>query len=251
VSFEGKGVEVSNHMGQKVNPIGFRLGVIRTWDSKWYEEKNYAKWLHEDIKLREYVKKKLGQAGISRVEIERAASKVKINVHTARPGIVIGKRGAGIEQIKKELQAFTQNEVFLNIVEVRKAEVDAQLVAENITTQLERRIAFRRAMKKAIQTAQKFGAKGIRVACSGRLGGAEMARYEWYREGRVPLHTLRADIDYGFAEAKTTYGKIGCKVWSFRGEVLPAGAAGEKQPSQQRGAPSRVTTGGATPTPVQ
>ncbi len=237
-------------MGQKVNPIGFRLGVIRSWDSKWYEEKNYARWLHEDIRLREYVKKKLGQAGISKVEIERAASKVKVNVHTARPGIVIGKRGAGIESIKKELQQFTQNEVFLNIVEVRKAETDAQLVAENITTQLERRIAFRRAMKKAIQTAQKFGAKGIRVACSGRLGGAEMARYEWYREGRVPLHTLRADIDYGFAEARTTYGKIGCKVWIFRGEVLPEGAAAEKaSPRATRPAPSRSST--ATPTPVQ
>ena len=239
-------------MGQKVNPIGFRLGVIRSWDSKWYEEKNYARWLHEDIRLREYVKKKLGQAGISKVEIERAASKVKVNVHTARPGIVIGKRGAGIESIKKELQQFTQNEVFLNIVEVRKAETDAQLVAENITTQLERRIAFRRAMKKAIQTAQKFGAKGIRVACSGRLGGAEMARYEWYREGRVPLHTLRADIDYGFAEARTTYGKIGCKVWIFRGEVLPESAADTaKKTTPARGAPSRVTTGGSTPTPVQ
>jgi small subunit ribosomal protein S3 len=237
-------------MGQKVNPIGFRLGVIRSWDSKWYEEKNYAKWLHEDIRLREYVKKKLGQAGISKVEIERAASKVKVNVHTARPGIVIGKRGAGIESIKKELQQFTQNEVFLNIVEVRKAETDAQLVAENITTQLERRIAFRRAMKKAIQTAQKFGAKGIRVACSGRLGGAEMARYEWYREGRVPLHTLRADIDYGFAEAKTTYGKIGCKVWIFRGEVLPEGVAtAEAKKSPARPAPTRATS--ATPTPVQ
>jgi small subunit ribosomal protein S3 len=237
-------------MGQKVNPIGFRLGVIRSWDSKWYEEKNYAKWLHEDIHLREYVKKKLGQAGISKVEIERAASKVKVNVHTARPGIVIGKRGAGIESIKKELQQFTQNEVFLNIVEVRKAETDAQLVAENITTQLERRIAFRRAMKKAIQTAQKFGAKGIRVACSGRLGGAEMARYEWYREGRVPLHTLRADIDYGFAEAKTTYGKIGCKVWIFRGEVLPEGAATtETKKTPARPAPTRSST--ATPTPVQ
>jgi small subunit ribosomal protein S3 len=237
-------------MGQKVNPIGFRLGVIRSWDSKWYEEKNYAKWLHEDIRLREYVKKKLGQAGISKVEIERAASKVKVNVHTARPGIVIGKRGAGIESIKKELQQFTQNEVFLNIVEVRKAETDAQLVAENITTQLERRIAFRRAMKKAIQTAQKFGAKGIRVACSGRLGGAEMARYEWYREGRVPLHTLRADIDYGFAEAKTTYGKIGCKVWIFRGEVLPEGVAtAETKKSPARPAPTRATS--ATPTPVQ
>jgi small subunit ribosomal protein S3 len=241
-------------MGQKVNPIGFRLGVIRSWDSKWYEEKNYAKWLHEDIKLREYVKKKLGQAGISKVEIERAASKVKINVHTARPGIVIGKRGAGIEQIKKELQAFTQNEVFLNIVEVRKAEVDAQLVAENITTQLERRIAFRRAMKKAIQTAQKFGAKGIRVACSGRLGGAEMARYEWYREGRVPLHTLRADIDYGFAEAKTTYGKIGCKVWIFRGEVLPEGVATVPEKGAPPARPSRPLpprAGQTTPTPVQ
>jgi len=208
-------------MGQKVHPIGFRLGVIRSWESKWYEEKNYARWLHEDIHLREFVKEKLGQAGISRIEIERAASKVKINVHTARPGIVIGKRGAGIETIKKELQGLTQNEVYLNVVEVRKAETDAQLVAENIATQLERRIAFRRAMKKSVQTAQKFGAKGIRVACSGRLGGAEMARYEWYREGRVPLHTLRADIDYGFAEAKTTYGKIGCKVWIMRGEVLP------------------------------
>jgi small subunit ribosomal protein S3 len=220
-------------VGQKVHPIGFRLGVIRTWESKWYEEKNYAKWLHEDIKIREFVKEKLGQAGISKIEIERAANKVKINVHTARPGIVIGKRGAGIETIKKDLQALTQNEVYLNVVEVRKAETDAQLVAENIATQLERRIAFRRAMKKAVQTALKFGAKGIRVATSGRLGGSEMARYEWYREGRVPLHTLRADIDYGFAEAKTTYGKIGVKVWIMRGEVLPqsakvprAGAAG-------------------------
>ncbi len=208
-------------MGQKVHPIGFRLGVIRSWESKWYEEKNYARWLHEDIKIREFVKEKLGQAGVSRVEIERAASKIKVNVHTARPGIVIGKRGAGIETIKKELQALTENEVYLNVVEVRKAETDAQLVAENIAQQLERRIAFRRAMKKAVQTSLKFGAKGIRVACAGRLGGSEMARYEWYREGRVPLHTLRADIDYGFAEAKTTYGKIGVKVWIMRGEVLP------------------------------
>jgi len=208
-------------LGQKVHPIGFRLGVIRTWESKWYEEKNYAKWLHEDIKIREFVKEKLGQAGISKIEIERAANKVKVNVHTARPGIVIGKRGAGIETIKKDLQALTDNEIFLNVIEVRKAETDAQLVAENIATQLERRIAFRRAMKKAVQTALKFGAKGIRVATAGRLGGSEMARYEWYREGRVPLHTLRADIDYGFAEAKTTYGKIGVKVWIMRGEVLP------------------------------
>lgn len=210
-------------MGQKVHPIGFRLGVIKTWDSKWYEEKNYAKWLHEDIKIREFVKKSLGHAGISKVEIERAANKIKVNVHTARPGIVIGKRGAGIETVKKDLQKLTQNEVFLNIVEVRKAETDAQLVAENIATQLERRIAFRRAMKKAVQTSLKFGAKGIRVACSGRLGGAEMARYEWYREGRVPLHTLRADIDFGYAIGRTTYGTIGVKVWIFRGEVLPRG----------------------------
>jgi len=208
-------------LGQKVHPIGFRLGVIRSWESKWYEEKNYARWLHEDIKIREFVKEKLGQAGISKIEIERAANKVKVNVHTARPGIVIGKRGAGIETIKKDLQALTDNEIFLNVIEVRKAETDAQLVAENIATQLERRIAFRRAMKKAVQTALKFGAKGIRVATAGRLGGSEMARYEWYREGRVPLHTLRADIDYGFAEAKTTYGKIGVKVWIMRGEVLP------------------------------
>jgi len=211
-------------MGQKVHPVGFRLGIIKTWDSKWYEEKNYAQWLHEDIHIREFVKKSLGHAGVSKVEIERAANKVKVNVHTARPGIVIGKRGAGIETIKKDLQQLTKNEVFLNIVEVRKAEIDAQLVAENIATQLERRIAFRRAMKKAIQTAMKFGAKGIRVACSGRLGGAEMARYEWYREGRVPLHTLRADIDYGLAVAKTTYGTIGCKVWVCKGEVLPSKA---------------------------
>ena len=212
-------------MGQKVHPVGFRLGVIKTWDSKWFESKNYAQWLHEDIHIREFVKKSLAHAGVSKVEIERAANKVKVNVHTARPGI---------ETIKKDLQKFTKNEVFLNIVEVRKAEVDAQLVAENIATQLERRIAFRRAMKKAIQTAMKFGAKGIRVACSGRLGGSEMARYEWYREGRVPLHTLRADIDYGFAEAKTTYGKIGCKVWVCRGEVLPGKAGAAPVPGSGR-----------------
>ena len=208
-------------MGQKTHPVGFRLGITRTWNSKWYEEKNYAKWLHEDLKLKDFIKKKLHHAGVSYIEIERAANKAKINIHTARPGIVIGKRGAGVETLKKDVQALTENEVFLNIQEVRKAETNSQLVAENIATQLERRIAFRRAMKKAVQTAMKFGAKGIRVSCAGRLGGAEMARYEWYREGRVPLHTLRADIDYGFAEAKTTYGKIGCKVWVCRGEILP------------------------------
>ncbi|HEY1418766.1 MAG TPA: 30S ribosomal protein S3, partial [Myxococcaceae bacterium] len=216
--------------GQKTHPVGFRLGVIRGWSSKWYSEKDFTKWLHEDLRLKKFVKQKLNHAGVSSVEVERAANKVKINIFTARPGIVIGKRGAGIETVKKDLQKFTKNEVFLNIVEVRKAETDAQLVAENIATQLERRIAFRRAMKKAIQTAMKFGAKGIRVACSGRLGGSEMARYEWYREGRVPLHTLRADIDYGFAEAKTTYGKIGCKVWVCRGEVLPTKGGGPGMP---------------------
>ncbi len=207
-------------MGQKTHPIGFRLGVIRTWSSKWYEEKQYAKWLHEDIALKRFIKEKLTHAGVSAVDVERAANKAKINISTARPGIVIGKRGAGIEALKKEIQKLTENEVFLNIQEVRKAEINAQLVAENIATQLERRIAFRRAMKKAVQTAMKFGAKGIKVHCGGRLGGAEMARREWYREGRVPLHTLRADVDYGFAEAKTTYGIIGVKCWIFKGEIL-------------------------------
>jgi small subunit ribosomal protein S3 len=208
-------------MGQKTHPVGFRLGIIRTWSSKWYEEKQYTKWLHEDIKLKEFIKKRLQNAGVSSVEVERAANKAKINIFTARPGIVIGKRGAGIEALKKEVQHLTENEVFLNIQEVRKAEINAQLVAENIATQLERRVAFRRAMKKAVQTAMKFGAKGIKVHCGGRLGGAEMARREWYREGRVPLHTLRADVDYGFAEAHTTYGVIGVKCWIFKGEILP------------------------------
>ena len=207
-------------MGQKTHPVGFRLGIIRGWESNWYEEKNYAAWLHEDIHIRAFVKERLTSAGISRVEIERAANKIKINVYTPRPGIVIGKKGAGIEALKTDLQKLSDNEVFVNIHEVRKAEIDAQLVAENVAAQLVRRVAFRRAMKKAVQTAQKFGAKGIRLACKGRLGGAEMARHEWYREGRVPLHTLRADIDYGLAEAKTTYGIIGVKCWIFKGEIL-------------------------------
>lgn len=207
-------------MGQKVHPTGFRLGVIKTWDSKWFEEKNYAKWLHEDIKLRAYVKQKFNQAGISDVQIERAGKAVKINIYSSRPGVLIGKRGQDLEAAKSDLQKLTSSVVLLNVVEVRKAETDAQLVAENIAQQLERRIAFRRAMKKSVQTAMKFGAKGIRVACSGRLGGAEMSRYEWYREGRVPLHTLRADIEYGYAIAKTTYGTIGVKVWICGGEVL-------------------------------
>ncbi|ABB30874.1 30S ribosomal protein S3 [Geobacter hydrogenophilus] len=208
-------------MGQKVNPIGFRLGVIRTWDSRWYAEADYAKLLHEDIKLRNFLKKRLFNSGVSKIEIERAASKAKINIFTARPGLIIGKKGAEVETLKKELAKLTDKEIYLNIQEVRKPELDAQLVSENVALQLERRVAFRRAMKKSVTSALKFGAKGIRITCSGRLGGAEMSRTEWYREGRVPLHTLRADIDYGFAEAKTTYGIIGVKVLIFKGEVLP------------------------------
>lgn len=209
-------------MGQKVNPIGFRLGVIKTWDSKWYAEADYAKLLHEDLKIRAFLKKRLYSSGISKIEIERAANKTKINIYTARPGLIIGKKGSEVETIKKELSNLTSKEIFINIIEVRKPELDAQLVAENVALQLERRIAFRRAMKKSVTSALKFGAKGIRITCSGRLGGAEMSRTEWYREGRVPLHTLRADIDYGCAEAKTTYGLIGIKVLIFKGEVLPS-----------------------------
>ncbi len=207
-------------MGQKVHPIGFRLGVIRTWDSKWYAEGNYSQLLHEDIKLRNYLKKRLFHAGISKIELERAASKAKINIFAARPGIIIGKKGSEVEALKKELAKLTDKEVFINIQEVRKPEIDAQLVAESVALQLERRVAFRRAMKKSVSQALKFGAQGIKINCAGRLGGAEMSRTEWYREGRVPLHTLRADIDYGFAEAKTTYGIIGVKVLIFKGEVL-------------------------------
>ena len=207
-------------MGQKVHPYGLRLGYIKSWMSTWYQDKDYSKWLHEDIRIRTHVKKKLEHASISEIEIERAANKCKIIVRSSRPGIIIGKRGAGIENLKKELSKLTENDVFIEIQEVRRAETNAQLVAENIATQLERRIAFRRAMKKAMTTSMKFGAKGIRIECSGRLGGAEMSRREKYRAGRVPLHTLRADIEYGFAEAKTTYGIIGVKTWIFKGEVL-------------------------------
>lgn len=207
-------------MGQKVHPVGFRLGVIRTWDSRWYAEENYADLVHEDIKLRDYLKKRLYHAGISKIEMERAANKAKINIYAARPGIIIGKKGSEVEALKKELAKLTDKEIFINIQEVRKPEIDAQLVAENVALQLERRVAFRRAMKKSVSQALKFGAQGIKINCSGRLGGAEMSRTEWYREGRVPLHTLRADIDYGFAEAKTTYGIIGVKVLIFKGEVL-------------------------------
>ncbi len=221
-------------MGQKTHPYGFRLGVIKTWTSKWYEDGKYVTWLHEDIRIKRAVKDYLYNANVAGVEIERAANKVKVLVYTGRPGMVIGKGGRGIEILKSGnldtaakgetkfpgVQSFTPNEVFIDVQEVRKAETNAQLVAENIATQLERRIAFRRAMKKALSTAMKFGAKGIRIRCSGRLGGAEMGRVETYREGRVPLHTLRADVDFGLAQARTTYGIIGVKVWIFKGEVL-------------------------------
>ena len=207
-------------MGQKVHPTGLRIGIIEDWRSKWYEERNYAKWLHEDLAIRKHIKNKLKTTGISKVEIERAANKVKVSVHTAKPGIIIGKKGAGVDALRNDLQKLTGSNVLLNIVEVRKAELDAQLVAENVAQQLERRVSFRRAMKKAVSTTMRFGAQGIRINAAGRLGGAEMSRREWYREGRVPLHTLRANIDYGFAEAKTTYGIIGVKVWIFKGEVL-------------------------------
>ncbi len=215
-------------MGQKVNPIGFRVGGIKTWRSQWFSEKNYSDLIHEDIKIRKYLKKKLYHAGVSRVEIERAANKAKVNIYAARPGIIIGKKGSEIEKLRKDLEKVSQSEIIINILEVRKPEVDAQLVAENVALQLERRVAFRRAMKKCVMSSLKFGAKGIRINCAGRLGGAEMARSEWYREGRVPLHTLRADIDWGFAEANTAYGIIGVKVWMFHGEVLPSRKGADK-----------------------
>ena len=205
-------------MGQKVHPIGFRLGVNRNWDSRWFARKEYSNFVLEDYKIRKFLKKRLFQAGVARIEIERAANKVRIRMYTARPGIVIGKKGVEIEKLKRELEKMINREIIIDIQEVRKAEVEAQLVAENVALQLVRRIAFRRAMKKSVTAALRFGAQGIKIACSGRLGGA---RREWYREGRVPLHTLRADIDYGFAEARTTYGIIGVKVTIFKGEILP------------------------------
>lgn len=207
-------------MGQKVNPIGLRLGINRTWDSRWFADADYAKQLHEDFKIREYLKKKLSIAGISRVIVERPAKKARITIHSARPGVVIGKKGQDIDVLKNELQKMTGGEVHLNIVEVRKPELDAQLVAESIAQQLERRVSFRRAMKRSVQSAMRHGAEGIRINCGGRLGGAEIARVEWYREGRVPLHTLRADVDYGTSTAHTTYGACGVKVWIFKGEIL-------------------------------
>ncbi len=212
-------------MGQKTHPIGFRLGYIKSWESKWYSEKDYSKLLHEDLVIRKYIKKRLYHAGVSRMEIERSTNKVRINIWSAKPAIVIGKRGQEVEILRADLQQFTDAEVFINIHEVRPAETDAQLISENVALQLERRVAFRRAMKKAINLAMKFGAKGVKIHCAGRLGGAEMARREWYREGRVPLHTLRADIDYGYTQARTTYGVIGVKVWVFKKEIWKGGEA--------------------------
>jgi small subunit ribosomal protein S3 len=207
-------------MGHKVNPIGLRLGINRTADSRWYADDDYAKLLHEDIKIRGFLEKRLAQAGVSRIVIERPAKKARISIHTARPGVVIGKKGSEIEQLRRELAKLTDADVHLNIVEIRKPELDAKLVAENIAHQLARRVTFRRAMKRAVQSAMRLGAQGIRVSCGGRLGGAEIARSEWYREGRVPLHTLRADIDFGRATAFTPYGTCGVKVWVFKGEIM-------------------------------
>lgn len=216
-------------MGQKINPIGFRVGIYKKWNSRWYGEKDYAKFLHEDVKVRKFVKEKLKHAGISKIDIERTASNTRIIIHTAKPGIVIGKRGAEIDILKKDVGRFAGRDIDIDIQEVRRPDTDAQLVAENVALQLERRVAFRRAMKKAVTTAMKLGAKGIKIMCAGRLGGAEIARTEWYRDGRVPLHTLRADIDYGFTEAMTTYGIIGVKTWIFKGEIMPESSAVSSQ----------------------
>ncbi len=208
-------------MGQKVNPIGLRLGINRTWDSRWFANKEqFAGQLHEDLRIRKYLRKKVAQAGVSRIVIERPARKARVTIHTARPGVIIGKKGADIEKLRRDLSRMTGSEVHLNIVEIRKPEIDASLVAEGIAQQLERRVSFRRAMKRAVQSAMRLGAQGIRINCAGRLGGAEIARMEWYREGRVPLHTLRADVDYGIGTARTTYGSCGVKVWVFKGEIL-------------------------------
>ncbi|MGW8272438.1 MAG: 30S ribosomal protein S3 [Thermodesulfovibrionales bacterium] len=212
-------------MGQKTHPIGNRIGINRTWDSRWFMKEGYAGALHEDLNIRKYIKNKLYHAGVAKIEIERTGDKIRIFIHTARPGIIIGKKGAEVEKLKKDLQALSGKQVQIDIKEIRKPELDAQLVAENMALQIEKRVAFRRAMKKAVTSAVRFGALGVKVTCSGRLAGAEIARTEWYREGRVPLHTLRADIDYGFAEARTTYGVIGLKVWIYRGDVLPEAKA--------------------------
>ena len=207
-------------MGQKVNPVGLRLGINRTWDSRWYADDDYSQLLHEDLQIRQFLFKRLNQAGIGRIVIERPAKKARITIHTARPGVVIGKKGADIERLRTDITSMTGSDVHLNIVEIRKPEIEAKLVAENIAQQLVRRVAFRRAMKRAVQSAIRLGAQGIRINCGGRLGGAEIARTEWYREGRVPLHTLRADVDFGLATARTAYGTCGVKVWVFKGEIM-------------------------------
>jgi small subunit ribosomal protein S3 len=207
-------------LGQKVNPIGLRLGIVKTWESRWFGGKNYAEYILEDYKLRKFIKEKLYHAGVSRIEIERSSKRVRLRIYTSRPGIVIGKKGAEIALLKNNIEKITDREVLIDIQEIRKPEINAQLVAENVALQIERRVAFRRAMKRGVSSAMRFGALGVKIICSGRLGGAEMARTEWYREGRVPLHTLRADIDYGFIDARTTYGVIGVKVFIFNGEIL-------------------------------
>jgi small subunit ribosomal protein S3 len=228
-------------VGQKVNPYGFRLGITTDWKSRWFSERDYKRYLHEDIQIRSYLKRNLSHAGISRVEIERTRDRVRVDIHTARPGVVIGRRGAEADRIRADLDKMTGKQVTLNILEVKGAETDAQLVAQGVAEQLASRVSFRRAMRRAINSAMKGGAKGIRVQCSGRLGGAEMARTEFYREGRVPLHTLRADIDYGLAEGRTTFGMIGVKVWIYRGDVLPSR---EEQEADRARARARAAAGG-------
>jgi small subunit ribosomal protein S3 len=220
-------------LGQKVNPIGLRLGIVKTWDSRWFSEKKYAEYILEDHNIRKFLKKKLYHAGVSKIEIERSAKRLKLRIFTARPGIVIGKKGQEIDKLKRVLEKMVSLEVFIDIQEVRKPEVDAQLVAENVALQIERRVAFRRAMKRGVSSAMRFGAQGVKIICSGRLGGAEMARTEWYKEGRIPLHTLRADLDYGFIEAKTTYGLIGIKVFIFKGEILSKNEDTQQQDQQK------------------
>ncbi|MBI5674706.1 MAG: 30S ribosomal protein S3 [Nitrospirae bacterium] len=220
-------------MGQKTHPIGIRLGIIKTWDSRWFAKKGYKDLLHNDLKIQKYVKEKLFHAGVSKVEIERTGQKIRVIINTARPGIIIGKKGSEVDKLKKDIENMTGKEVSIDIMEIRKPELDAQLVAENIATQLEKRIAFRRAMKKAVASSRRFGAMGIKVACAGRLAGSEIARSEWYREGRVPLHTFRSDIDYGVTEAKTTYGRIGVKVWIYKGDILQQQAQETKSKVQE------------------
>jgi small subunit ribosomal protein S3 len=214
-------------LGQKTHPIGNRLGIIKTWNSRWYAKKNYSEFLLEDLTIRKLLKERLYHAGVPRIEIERAGQNMRVIIHTARPGIIIGKKGTEVEKLRKDLKLMTGKEVAIDIKEIRKPEIDAQLVAENIALQLEKRVAFRRAMKKSVASALRFGTLGVKIACSGRLSGSEIARSEWYREGRVPLHTFRADIDFGFAKAKTTYGIIGIKVWMYHGDILPEGKAKE------------------------